>query len=526
MDIFINKFKGIRAVNPSVEVLSSGIMSAVSCQNVELKYSHNGDNVGIYTMKGNMKIAELPGMEICGMWESVQCGRKYWFVYAVDAVQGHLYNYDFYTKEFELLQSGFSKVKSCNGITVAQGFYDYFIFTNGTDDYVAVNMANEAERVRNLNAIDAEDRDIRGLALEYYDGRLVTSCKNRVHWSRAGDIFDWSTATTGLYTNPAYQEFDRDVTALIYYNNSLIVFTSCYSVSFTGNPGNAPSFLRSGATGGGCAGFQSVVKFDNKLFYYDHQAKNVFAYYLYDVGQTRPTEGLANDLAAFFDKLNEKNLNEVSLQGFAMDERSEIWMKLPGYQDNMVLIMDYIKGEWLERKMQNANAFCIYDGSLYSAYKDKILLEYAGRNFDGEFIPARYEMNIINMGSDSNLKVPKMPIVLTMDSNYANNFYIRFIYDDKPEKSRVRKVCKADDRYLVWAWNEDDERGGCWAEDKTDEHGGIWASDDSLNVTYTLSGLLMFKQLQMIIYTSDPGDEFGIKRIEVKRMGFKTKTLG
>ena len=119
-----------------------------------------------------------------------------------------------------------------------------------------------------------------------------------------------------------------------------------------------------------------------------------------------------------------------------------------------------------------------------------------------------------------------MPIVLTMDSNYANNFYIRFIYDDKPEKSRVRKVCKADDRYLVWAWNEDDERGGCWAEDKTDEHGGIWASDDSLNVTYTLSGLLMFKQLQMIIYTSDPGDEFGIKRIEVKRMGFKTKTLG
>ena len=526
MDIFIDKFKGIRAVNPLVNVSSKGLMSAIKSQNVELKYSNNGDNIGIYTMKGNLKVAELNGKEICGMWESVQMGKKYWFVYAVDDAQGYLYNYDFNVKNFELIKDGFSPAKLCNGITVAQGFYDHFVFTNGVDDFVAVNMDNETERVKNLNATDAENREIRGLALEYYDGRLVTACKNRVHWSRMGDIFDWSTATTGVVTNPAYQEFDRDVKAIIYYNNSLTVFTLNYSTSFTGNPGDTSSFVRSGAIGGGCAGFQSVVKYDNKLFYYDHLAKNVFAYYLYDVGQTRPTDGYATDVASFFDDIDEERLDEISILGYALDERSEIWLKLPSYKDDTILILDYVKKEWLERNMQNIRSFCIYDGKLYSSYMGKILLEYTSRDFDGEFIPARYEMNIINMGSDSNLKVPKMPIVLTMDSSYANNFYIEFIYDDMPDKSRIRKVSRTNDKYLLWAWVNDDEKGGYWAKSENDELGGIWASDDALNVTYTLTGLLMFKQLQMIIYTQDPGDEFGIKRIEVKRVRFKTKTLG
>ena len=76
--------------------------------------------------------------------------------------------------------------------------------------------------------------------------------------------------------------------------------TETYSVCFTGNPAGS-DFARSGSTGGGCAGFMSVLRFDNKLFYYDHFARNVFAYYLYDSGQTRPTDGLANDIKKYFD---------------------------------------------------------------------------------------------------------------------------------------------------------------------------------------------------------------------------------
>lgn len=528
INLFIDKFRGIRAVNPLVDVVQTGVMSALSCSNVELKYSRNGNNVGIYTMKGNREISELlPAKEICGIWESVQQGVRHNFVYATDEEGGYLYEYKTATQSFELLRSGLSKTKVCNGKTIAQGLEDFFIFTNGVDDYLAVNLnaETEDEKIKELNAKDAENRPIRGLALEYYDGRLVTICKNRVHWSQQGNIFDWSAATTGYLTNAAYQEFDRDVKAIIYYNNTLIAFTETYSVCFTGNPAGS-DFARSGSTGGGCAGFMSVLRFDNKLFYYDHFARNVFAYYLYDSGQTRPTDGLANDIKKYFDMIDPERLEEVCMQGFTVEDRTEIWFKLPLSDGNIqVMILDYLKNEWVIRDVSGLNAMMLYDGAIYTATGNKMYREYLGNSFNGEFRPAEYLMNIINVGSDSNLKIPKLPIIFTFDSKYANNFYIEFTYDDKPDRRKLKKISKDGDKFLIWCEDANDEEGGYWAEDENDEAGGIWGRDDSLNVTYSLTGTMPFKQLQMRIFTKEINEEFGIKRIEMKKVKVKTKTI-
>ena len=43
---------------------------------------------------------------------------------------------------------------------------------------------------------------------------------------------------------------------------------------------------------------------------------------------------------------------------------------------------------------------------------------------------------------------------------------------------------------------------------------------------FNLAGLLNFKQLQIRIFTEEKGQEFGIKRLELKRVKFKTKTIG
>lgn len=527
-NLFIENFRGIRQCTPIADVSSSGTISAVICSNVELKNTENGHNIGIFTAKGNKAVKDI-GKTVVGQFESVQNGVSYWFVYAVDDEQGYIYQYETTKDELILLKDGLSVNNVCNGITIAQGYNDWFVFTDGIDDYLGICMSQpiESERVKELNATDAEGREIRGLGLEVQDGRLVTFCKNRVHWSAQNNIFDWGSSNPNIITGPAYQEFDRNITALVYYNNKLIVFTSDYSVYFRGNPGNVADFERGGASGGGCASFKSVIKFDNKLFYYDDKAKNVFAYYLLDSGQTRPSEGLANNVISYFQFVNERKINQIEMLSCIRGSKSEIWLKLPYENRNVILIYDYINGEWSERRAQdNIRAFALIKGGLYSASGGKVLKECTGTSFDGVYIPSEYKMNIINLRSDSNIKILKMPLVLTFDFDSENNFYIELIYNDNPEKSHIKHIVKSLKGYLIWAQSAEDENGGKWASDNNDEQGAMWVNSDKNIAMLNLDGVLPFKQLQIRIFTKDAAQEFAVKRIEFKRVRTKTKSLG
>lgn len=528
MDLAIQNFRGIRKVNPVVDTVGQAIISAAACRNVELRYTEKANNVGIFTVDGNRVVASCPH-KVVDQWESVQNRVSYHFVYAVDDTQGYLYLYKQDDGSFSELKSGLSVIPTANGITIANGFYDWFVFTNGVDPYVAINMQQEleSERVKEIDATDAEGRTIRGLCLEAYDGRLVTNCQNRVHWSKTSDIFTWNTSDPNLTTEPAYQELDRDITAMAYYNNSLIVFTDSYSVAFTGNPGDAANFNKSGATGGGCASYKSVIKFDNKLLYYDHRARNVFAYYLIDSGQTRPTNGLADNVIEFFDGINTNRISEIEVVSYINGDRSEIWFKLPYLGRDKILIFDYLKSEWVERQGQDdIKAVKAIGNALYSASGNDILREYFTGNFNGEFIASEYVTNIINVGSDSNMKVPKMPLIITLDYGVENDFYIELTYDDNPERRQLKRVVKTLKGYLIWAKSADDETGGLWAVDANDAAGGMWYDKNRNTVMFNLAGLRHFKQLQMRIYTAEAGQQFGIKRLELKRVKTKTKTLG
>ena len=80
--------------------------------------------------------------------------------------------------------------------------------------------------------------------------------------------------------------------------------------------------------------------------------------------------------------------------------------------------------------------------------------------------------------------------------------------------------------YLIWSKSADDETGGKWALNEHDADGGIWVSSDKNTVMFNLDGILHFKQLQIRIYTTESPQEFAIKRLELKRVRIKTKSLG
>ena len=528
MDLAIQNFRGIRKVNPVVDTQAAAQISAAVCKNVELRYTEKANNVGIFSANGNKVITTCPH-RVIGQWESTQNRVRYHFVYAADDEQGYIYCYNPLDDTFAVMKSGLAVTSAANGLTMAVGLYDWFVFTNGVDPYVAISMQQsvESERIKDIDAKDAEGRTIRGLCLETYDGRLVTNCRNRVHWSKTSDIFTWNTSDPNVTTEPAYQELDRDVTALAYYNNSLIVFTDNYSVAFSGNPGDAANFSKSGAAGGGCASFKSVLKVDNKLLYFDYKAKNVFAYYLIDSGQTRPTNGVADNVIEFFSGLDTGRLDEIETANLINGDRSEIWFKLPYLNKNKILIFDLLKSEWVEREAQDdIRALCVVDGSLYSASGQSLLQEYLTAKFADNFVGAEYCANIINVGSDSNLKISKLPLIITLDTGVENDFFIEIKYDDNPDRVQKKRIIKTLKGYLVWAKNAEDPAGGAWATNQADGSGAMWFDKERNSVMFNLAGLRPFRQMQIRFYTDEAGQVFGIKRLEMKRVKTKTKTLG
>lgn len=536
VNIFFDLFRGIREIKPISDPFS-GVMSSVSMKNTELRYSQRGDKVGIYTMPGNTIIAYLPNENevIRGDWESVQQGFRYRIVYTTDGSVGRLYKFD--GQIFTLLYDELGSHITCNGLTIAQGLTDYFVFTNGVDTPIAINMLAEVKYTI-MDIVDYEARPIRGLGLKSYDGRLAIMCKNRVHWSVQGNIFDFATISSpALATDSAYQEFDREVKAIEYYNDSLIVFTEDYSVAFTGNPADSLNFTRSGASGGGCASFDSLIKFDNKLFYYDHKTKNIFAYYLIDVGQTRPSEGVANEIVNYLNKIDDNRLDEIKIIPCIVEDKSEIWFKLP-IKDSKILIMilDYSKGEWVVREQQNINSILVFENNIFTSYENKILLEYNGDLFSenpdgtgGEFIPSEYKFNIINLGSDTDLKTCRSPMTFTVDGSANSDFFVEFVYNDNPETAENRKIIKRfyDRKIAFYTDDDDDLSGGYFVEDDEDIEldSKVFIDNTTYDRTFSVYPPLKFKQLQMRIYTEEPGQSFNIKRIELKKIKVNNSTI-
>lgn len=528
---YLDKFKGLRKTNPISEPLS-GVMSAMSISNTELKYSGNSDAVGIYSMLGNTIVASLTNEaeKIYGMWESYQEGTLYWIIYTSDGIKGRLYHYDKSLNTFTLIYDVLTATIYSNAITVSQGFYDYLFFTNGIDAPLAIRMAEivPEDIVTVISAIDYEGRDIRGLALESYDNRVVMTSGNRVHWSRQGDIFDWATIES-LETDSAYQEFDREITAIAYYNNSLIVFTDDYSVSFSGNPAVTTSFNRSGATGGGCASYLSIIKFDNKLYYYDRASKNIFAYYLYDSGQIRPSDGVASNIFEEFNDVDNTRIKETQFFPVLVENRNEIWFKVPVKGGlNKVLILNYTLGEWVARTEQKITKVMIYNDELYSCFDNHILKEYNGENYGNEFIPSHYEFNVINLGSDATLKSCKGRIFFTLDTtdedgdDIENDFYIQFIRDGNEMRSKIKRISKKiPDDTLIWVNDDEDLSGGYWVEDDEDKRGNVWLRISRYDQLLKLPPIAPFKQLKIKIFTAFAGQRFAIKRIEFAKINVK-----
>ncbi len=507
--LICNTFSGI---NRNVSTFSSNVITASDMQNVELFSTETNAGVGIRTANGNVSVCNLiPEDEnVIGIFESVQKSVTYFFVYAENSKEGKIYLFSPEKGTLELKISGLSVTgKSC-ATDVSQGWSDLWVFSNSqemlTIELGKQNSDNELEEVTMMTPKDPENRDVKGLGVVIYSGRLWVFDGQILWYSAQENIYDFSTSDAELVTSAGYIEFVKKITAIYPYLGSLAVFHSNSSCMIMQDE-STQAFYKSFDSPGGCAGYGALVFHGTQLYFYDDTKKGVFSFLQVVNGDKTLGENIALNIQDELFAIKTSGLDKIKALSVVTSDRNEVWFLIPDLDKNYsrVLIYDYLHSTWVKRKCPKINCIEVIGGKLYSAGK-KIYEEYESNDFDGEFIEAYYKCSPLNMGVENSLKILAYPPKLTLNMFYTNSFNVEYTKDYNSLTTKHRKIVSKTLKNVLYF-------------DK-----GHWDKStfppDKINVIKRLPAAY-FKTLQMTFYTNATGQNFCINNIEFGRIKSK-----
>ena len=507
-----NTFKGIRTRNG---IAQNGTISATVCQNVDFAPSSYDAGVDIRTTYGNYKYTQYTtltdGVIIKG-FETEQEGDKHLLFYVENDTKGQLVEYNISANTFTLLVDDLTVTGEANGITMIDNAYNVFVFTNGIE-YYSVQLYPTTSINQLLPQYDSND--VTGLALCEQDGSLVIGCNEGVVLaSRKGDITDWDYVTPTDTNKAWYQLFGKKVTAVVPYIDALLVFTEEDSTVLSGNFSDPTNAVRQDASLGGCMSFESWCKHDKYLFFYDNRQKNIYYYMQNNFGQKVLGEPIAPEVQKFFN-----NVTRLQMTSYVGNNRSEIWL----LSNNFKLIFDYYVQEWSERVCQSLTSYFSFDNDVFSTGSNKIYREKSGNMclFDGVYYPAKYTMQIINLGSFSNAKEMDIYPLLSVSQDYNNTFYLECLVDGKKKKTKEIKM------YFQGAiWADDTPQTDATSLDELwDEQ--IFPEENDARIQQIKGKIIPFwYYLQFTIGTTKSGDDFSISCFEIKGITQEYDTIG
>jgi hypothetical protein len=498
-----NRFGGIRRINAT---FANELISASDLQNVELFNTGINSGVGIRTTKGNTAVCKsIPTDEkIINLFESVQGNTNYCFVYTENSAKGKIYSFDINTQSVTLLKDNMTVTGQCCGLDIAQGWSDLFIFSNG-EELLSIEMSAE-EKIKMMNLVDMDDRQVKGLGLINYDNRLWIFNGNVLWYSVQENVYDFSTSDAQIKTSAGYIEYVKNITAITPYLGSLAIFFRDSSILLSGEY----PYEQTDESPGGCASYNALVFHGTELYFYDDTKKGVFSFNQVINGDKTLGDKIALDIQEELCFVEASRLKEIRALSIVLSDRNEIWFLIPTSEPDVktIMIFDYIHKEWVKRKCPYTTCFNILNSELYSGGENgRIYKEYETDLFDGEFIRSFYKCTPLNLGVDNTLKILYFPPRVTIDMTYSSDFWIRYIknYDTfkAPKVKQIKiKTMKNALYYDIGHW------------DKT------YFPLKELNSIYKLPSAT-FKTLEIQLYTYASGEGFCIKNIEFSKIKVK-----
>lgn len=510
--IVCNNFAGIKRV---VSDFSSTQITASDLQNVELFFTGVNSGVGIRTMKGNTALLTLGSNDehIINIFQSVQGDSTYFFVHTETSSEGRLYTFSKESSTLVLKKSGLKLSGQSCAIDFAQGWDDLFIFSTGKEflsvQMGAYNEQGESVEVTKFAPKDVDGRDVNGLGLSIFDGRLWIFNGNTLWYSVKENCFDFATEDTNITTSAGYIEYAKKITAIYPYLGTLAVFHRDSSSLISVN--SDYSYSQTDESPGGCAGQNALIFHGTELYFYDHTKKGVFAFSQVVNGDKTLGNNIAIDVQEELLQIDQFNLDKIKTVSVIQSEKNEIWFLLPTADNDYstILIYDYINKQWLKRKSQKLVDIKIIDNIFYSATSKNILYEYTGETFNGKFIEAYYNCSTFNLSSDNTIKTLYMPPKVTLDKEAYNDFFVKYVKNYDSIKSPKTKRIVSETLKKLFCWDV-----------------SYWDTDTIFKPKTIVSTVKIpistFKTLDLSFYTDRLAQGFAIKNIEFQKIKVKT----
>ena len=520
---FINhNFGGIRRKDSA---FAEQKITCSDCQNVELYYTELNSGVGLRTSKGNISVSTyrqdqelislIPSDEnIIGIFETVQLGVKRLILYTESETKGRLYNVILDSHTINLLVDNLNVTGEATGCDFTQGWLDMFIFSNGKDiKYIYSDSEAYKELVveseNNIKLIDTENRPVSGLGLVIFDSRLWIFDGKVLWYSQQGECRVFNYADPEVVTSSGYIEFVKDITAIYPYLGSLAVFHKDSSVLVQLD--SQTGFKQDEESPGGCASHKALVFHGTDLYFYDDTKKGVFSFKQIINGDKTLGDNIALDIQKELMLINSDDVDKIRALSVVTEDRNEVWFLCPISEEkeySIVLIFDYLCGEWVKRKCQHINDIQIFNNELYSAGKE-LYKEYMSDTFNNEFIGAFYQCTVINMDSDNTLKITKMPPRLSVDGEYRNDFYVKYVKNYNTLKPpKIKEIKSKTKKGIIYY-----DRGYRY------DSGYIYLPNVVTSVIRLPSST--FKALEITFFTEKLRQEFCIKTLEISKLKIK-----
>lgn len=388
--------------------------------------------------------------------------------------------------------------------------------TEATDTLSNVNYYLDELSQCNAYLVNEEDQNvntpIRGLAIQYYNGRLWIGTDNGLFYSQVGMYNGWDIKYDAGVLYSIYND-SSEIKALGLFSEYLMVHKE-YSTYILNCTGDSTTITVSPYSNVSCDSQQSWIVSNTKYYVYSRENMDIYPLTQRTVFSDRYIgEALTKKVRDIFLNLREAELDKI----FCVSYPKKRWMifYLPmvdqlgsGYG----LIYDFQTKSFLVRKVpQEVTVAFNYKNNVYLGTQDGLVLkEFTGRTFNGEIIEAYYRSPWFSWLDGYTQSFAEFAIDLAEDFN--NNFYIRTYKDGaSPYEDRIITSDTLSGDALIWDGIVDlPDNYTVWDQDN-------WVSSGFKSVRMLLPNNV-FEAFQIEIGTNNNDQGFAIYGYQFRRI--------